>query len=57
MRKMRFVDNCKWNCIADVFGIGKDCTEGKGKPVHKKEKSVSKLRKVLSILAEDHDDF
>lgn len=38
-------------------GKGKDGAEGKGKPVHKKEKSVSKLRKVLSILAEDHDDF
>jgi hypothetical protein len=38
--------------------IGNVGSEGeKGKPVHKKTKGVSKLRKVLSILAEDHDDF
>jgi hypothetical protein len=38
--------------------IGKSGSEGvKGKSDHKKRKGVSKLRKVLSILAEDHDDF
>lgn len=31
--------------------------EEKGKSGHEKRKSVSKLRKVLSILAENHDDF
>jgi hypothetical protein len=38
--------------------IGNDGSkEGKGKSGYEKKKSVSKLRKVLSILAEDHDDF
>lgn len=55
---MRFVGNC--NCIADLFGgvVGNEGSkEGKGKSGHEKRKSVSKLRKVLSIWAEDHDDF